>query len=88
MASGIGTSINVIQLAIEVGTVIFAAGGLYVMINGHSKKIESLEKDMKDVRENWVTRATLKEELNSHEDRIVGKVLLAMGAERRFMPRE
>lgn len=88
MAGDVGTSINVIQLLIEIGSIVFCAGGLYVMVKGHAKKIESLEHKMDEVRENWVTRQDLRDELHSMEDRIVGKVLLATGAERRLSPRE
>ena len=95
MASDVGTSINVIQLAIEVSAIVFAAGGLYVMVKGHAKKLETLEAEMKDVRENRVTKHDLedmekriKDGMEAQANVIVGKVLLALGADRRLTPRE
>lgn len=99
MAGGVGTSINVIQLAIEIGAILFSAGGLYVMVKSNRRDVDELKKEMKEVRENWVSRSYLDGELKQVEGRIiermdaqanviVGKVLIAIGSERRFEPRD
>lgn len=91
MASDVGTSINVAQLFIELGAVVFSAGGLYVMVRNHSKKLDTLEAEMKDVRENRITEKHLedmerriKDGMEAQANVIVGKVLLAIGADRRL----
>ncbi len=95
MASDVGTSINVAQLFIELGAVAFSAGGLYVMVRNHSKKLDTLEAEMKDVRENRITEKHLedmerriKDGMEAQANVIVGKVLLAIGADRRLSLRE
>jgi len=99
MAGDVSTSINIVQLAIEIGSIVFFAGGLYVMVKAHSRKIDNLEKKMEEVRENWVDRRMLKTDLAEMEERIsrsmeaqanviVGKVLIAIGSERRFDSRD
>ena len=95
MASDVGTSINVVQLLIELGAIVFSAGGLYVMVRSHSKKLDTLEAEMKDVRENRVTKHDLedmekriKDGMEAQANVIVGKVLLAIGADRRMSLRE
>jgi hypothetical protein len=80
MASDVSASINVLQLAIEVGAIALSVGGLVFMVKSHQRKIESLEKKMDEVRENWVDRRYLEQQLQLHEDRMVGKILLALGS--------
>lgn len=88
MASETGDAINLVQLGIELGAICISAGGLYFMVKSHSQKIDTLERKMDEVRENWVDRDYLEQQLRNHEDRIVGKLLLALGSDRRMSPRE
>ncbi len=80
MAGDVSTPINLLQLAIEIGAIAVSVGGLVFMVKSHQRKIESLEKKMDEVRENWVDRRYLEHQLQLHEDRMVGKILLALGA--------